>query len=166
MAIRPVTSDDAAAIASIYNYYVTDTVITFEEEVVTANEIARRIGDVRLRDLPWTVWEANEEILGFAYAGRFRERIGYRFTVESSVYLAPDKRGQGIGFTLYSNLIDRLRTRQLDPVHRVIGAIALPNDSSVKLHERLGFRQAGLFSEVGYKFGRWVDVGYWQLDLT
>ena len=166
MTIRSVTLDDATAIASIYNYYVIDTVFTFEEEVVLAQEIARRIDDIRSRGLPWTVWEENDEVLGFAYAGRFRERIGYRFTVESSVYLAPDRRGQGIGFTLYSNMIDRLRTRQLDPVHRVIGAIALPNDSSVKLHERLGFRSAGLFSEVGFKLGRWVDVGYWQLDLT
>ena len=107
-------------------------------------------------------FEQNGEISGYAYASSWKPRIAYRFSVESSVYLAPDKTGQGIGFQLYVELI---RLLKLKNIHNIIGGIALPNESSVKIHERCGFKKIGHFSEVGFKFDHWIDDGYWELLL-
>ncbi len=101
-------------------------------------------------------------VAGYAYASRWNLRSAYRHTVECTAYLAPDATGRGLGTRLYEELFARLRS--LD-VHAVIAVIALPNPASVALHERFGLRQAGLFREVGRKFGAWVDVGYWQATL-
>ena len=102
-------------------------------------------------------------VAGYAYAGRWRTREGYRHSVETSIYLSPDATGRGLGATLYARLLERLRA--LD-VHAVIGGIALPNPASEALHERLGFEQVARFREVGRKFGEWIDVAYWQLRLA
>ena len=162
MNIRNAASADAPAIAAIYQHYITDTFVTFEEDPVSAAEIDRRITKVRSCGLPFLVAEIEHEIVGYAYANRFRERAAYRFTAESAVYLAPDKTGLGLGRTLYAELIELLKTKSL---HCVMGCIALPNEASVKLHERMGFVKSGHFPEVGYKFETWIDVGYWQLNL-
>lgn len=163
LSIRRVSLPDAAAIVQIYNHFINETVVTFEEVPVSKMEMERRILEVFERGLPWTVWQNERaEILGYAYANRFRERVAYRFTVETTVYLDPNAIGQGIGYALYSDLIQRLKELKL---HLAVGGIALPNEASVKLHERLGFEQVGIFSEVGFKFDRWVDVGFWQLEL-
>jgi phosphinothricin acetyltransferase len=112
--------------------------------------------------LPWLVAEQDGRLLGYAYATRWRVRPAYRTSVESSVYLGGEAAGRGLGSALYRALLDALR--RLD-VHMVIGGIAQPNERSVALHEKLGFRKVAHFSEVGRKFGRWIDVGYWELRL-
>ena len=162
MRLRDATPDDAAAIAAIYNRYIADTCVTFETEPVDAAEMGRRIGDVQALPLPWTVAEVDRRIAGYAYATRWRVRHAYRFAAESTIYLSPDATGRGIGRALYADLVSRLRKQGL---HTVIGGIALPNDASIALHERLGFRKAAHFAEVGFKQDRWIDVGYWQLSL-
>ena len=124
--------------------------------------MAQRIADVGAAGLPWLVLEVDGSIAGYAYATRWRVRPAYRSSVESSIYLDPAFAGRGLGRLLYGALLDELRRREL---HLVIGGIALPNENSIALHEKLGFRKVAHFSEVGMKFGRWTDVGYWELKL-
>lgn len=159
--IRSATPDDAPAICAIYNPYIAETTITFEEMPVTAEEMRKRITDV-ITILPWLVYERDGAVVGYAYATRWRTRAAYRFAVESTVYLTAACRGQGLGRQLYLELIDRLRGLGM---HAVIGGIALPNEASVGLHEALGFHKVAHFEEVGFKFGRWIDVGYWERKL-
>jgi len=159
--IRNVNIEDAGAICDIYNHYVLNTAITFEEAPVSIKEIQSRIAEVT-SSLPWYVSEENGKVIGFAYASKWKSRCAYRFSVESTAYLHPDFIGKGIGRRLYRSLISELRNRSL---HGVIGGIALPNEGSVALHERLGFVKVAHFKEVGWKFGQWIDVGYWQLIL-
>ena len=159
--LRDACAADAATIAAIYNHYVATTVISMESDPVGADEMARRLADVRGAALPWLVLLDNGTVLGYAYASKWRARPGYRHAVESSVYVDAAQRGRGLGLTLYRALIARLAGR----FHCVIGGIALPNAASVALHERLGFRKVACFTEVGHKFDGWVDVGYWQLHL-
>jgi phosphinothricin acetyltransferase len=160
--LRPASAADAAAICAIYNTYVATTAISFEEDAVGAPDMARRIADVEAAALPWLVLEVDGKLAGYAYATKWRARSAYRFSVESSIYLDPAHAGRGLGRLLYGALLDQLRGREL---HLVIGGIALPNEASVKLHEALGFRKAAHFTEVGMKFGRWIDVAYWELRL-
>ena len=161
--IRPATAADAARIAAIYNHYVATTTISFEEEPVTADDMTQRIADVGASRLPWLVMLDGDKLIGYAYATKWRVRAAYRFAVESSVYLDPEYAGKGGGTVLYEALLAELRERGL---HVAIGGIAQPNEASVRLHERLGFQKVAHFSEVGLKFGRWIDVGYWQLKLA
>jgi phosphinothricin acetyltransferase len=153
---------DAAGIAAIYNHYVAHTVVTFEEEAVSADEIARRMEDVRSASLPWLVADQAGRIAGYAYASKWRARSAYRFSTEITVYLGPEDGGRGIGSALYDELFPMLRARGL---HVVIGGIALPNDASVALHEKFGMKKVAHFAEVGFKFGKWVDVGFWECTL-
>jgi phosphinothricin acetyltransferase len=159
--IRPATTADAAAICAIYNHYVLQTTITFEESPVTPEEMESRIGET-LQALPWLVWEHDGAIQGFAYASKWKGRCAYRHSAEVTVYLDPKSVGHGIGSRLYEALLVDLGQRNF---HAVIGGIALPNPASIALHERLGFRKVAHFEQVGCKFGRWIDVGYWQLLL-
>jgi L-amino acid N-acyltransferase YncA len=163
MTLRLATPDDAAAIAAIYNHFITTTTISFEEAEVSAGDMAQRVADVLAAGLPWLVECDGDTLLGYAYATKWRVRHAYRFSVESTVYLAPDQAGRGLGSRLYRELIKRLRAAGC---HLVIGGIALPNEASVGLHEALGFEKVAHFREVGYKFDRWLDVGYWQLALA
>lgn len=161
-AIRPASAADAAPICAIYNGYVATTTISFEEEAVSQDEMARRIADVQEAGLPWLVLVLDGQVCGYAYATTWRARPAYRHSVESSVYLAPGLQGQGWGARLYRHLLDALRARAL---RTVIAGIAQPNERSIALHERLGFRKVAHFAEVGFKFGQWVDVAYWQMQL-
>jgi phosphinothricin acetyltransferase len=161
--IRSATAADAERICAIYNHYIATTTISFEEEPVAPAEMAKRIADVNAANLPWLVMLEEDKLIGYAYATKWRVRAAYRFAVESSVYFDPAHAGQGGGRALYEALLAELRQRDL---HLVIGGIAQPNEASVRLHERLGFTKVAHFSEVGLKFGRWVDVGYWQLKLN
>ncbi len=154
--IRPATPRDAAAIAGIYAHYVRETVISFEEVPPTPEEIAARIERIRGATLPFLVAAAGDEVVGYAYAAPWRDRSAYRFSVETSIYLALDRVGQGIGTRLYDTLLDLLKQAGL---HAAIGGITLPNAASVALHERLGFRKVAQFEQVGFKLGRWLDVG-------
>jgi L-amino acid N-acyltransferase YncA len=160
--IRPVTLGDAASVARIYNHYVADTIVTFEEEAVSAEEIVNRIFEVQSASLPWLVAERGQDILGYAYASTWKRRIGYRFAVEVTVYLDPACVSQGIGSRLFAQLLPELKALG---VHTAIGGIALPNDASVRVHEKFGFEKVAHFRENGLKFDRWIDVGYWQLML-
>jgi L-amino acid N-acyltransferase YncA len=162
VSIRQVRDTDAADIARIYNGYVRDTCITFETDPLDAWEMAQRIAETRALALPWLVAETSGQILGYAYASKWKGRCAYRFAVETTVYLDPAQAGRGIGATLYDALIAAVRACSM---HVAIGGIALPNEASVRLHERLGFRKVGHFEQVGFKQDRWVDVGYWQLML-
>ncbi|MES2071786.1 MAG: arsinothricin resistance N-acetyltransferase ArsN1 family B [Pseudomonadota bacterium] len=156
--LRTVRPSDAEEICRIYNYYVLNSSISFEEAEVAPLEMSRRIADVT-QELPWLVLESEGAIVGYAYATKWRTRSAYRFSVETSVYLAQDARGRGFGVSLYEALLDELGKLG---VHAVIGGIAQPNLASVGLHEKLGFHRVALFEQVGYKNGQWVDVGYWQ----
>lgn len=157
--IRHVQRKDAEAISSIYNHYIRNSVITFEEGPVSINEMQERI-DLATDELPWLVFEEKGRIQGYAYASKWKGRCAYRFSVESTVYLSIESKGKGIGYQLYKALIDRLANLSY---HSIIGGIALPNPASVALHEKLGFEKVAHFREVGWKMDRWVDVGYWEL---
>lgn len=157
--IRMAAASDAAALAKIYNHYVRETIVTFEEELVSDVEMARRLADVQAASLPWLVAEEDGGVVGYACARPWKPRRGYRFSTEVSIYLDASQGGRGLGTLLYAQLLSELRTRG---VHTAMGGIALPNDASVKLHEKLGFEKVAHFREVGSKFGEWIDVGYWE----
>jgi len=160
--IRPAVAGDAAALARIYDPYVRATTVTFEEEPVAPEEMASRLRAVLSGGLPWLVAEQDGQVVGYAYASPWKSRAAYRFAVEVTVYLAPGFTRRGWGTRLYEELFARLRERG---VHTVVGGITLPNDASVALHERLGLVKVAHFREIGFKLGRWIDVGYWQRTL-
>jgi L-amino acid N-acyltransferase YncA len=159
--IRDAVPGDAGQIVAIYNHYVLNTVITFEEAAVTVEDMAGRIADVQAT-LPWLVCEQDGRIDGYCYATKWRVRPAYRFAVETTVYLRPGLARRGLGKQLYDELLPRLRSLGR---HVAIGGIALPNEASVGLHERCGFVKVAHFAQVGWKFDRWIDVGYWQLTF-
>ncbi|MDY0250307.1 MAG: N-acetyltransferase family protein [Pseudomonas sp.] len=161
--IRDVQADDFEAIAQIYNYYISNTVISFEESEVDGEEISNRVKKVESAGLCWLVFEQNNEILGYAYAAKWHERAAYRNTVEVSVYLQHQMKGRGYGSALYKALFHRLKDTS---IHIAIAGIALPNPESIKLHERFGMQQVAHYKEVGCKFGQWLDVGYWQVQVN
>lgn len=160
--IRQVAASDIEQITEIYNGYIANSLITFEEELIDSSEMGRRIQRMAEKEFPFIVWEEAGVVIGYAYAGTFRERNAYRFTVESSIYLHPDHFGKGIGKKLYSSLILHCKEKGY---HSMIGVITLPNDTSVRLHETLGFKKVGHLTESGFKFGEWADVGFWELLL-
>ena len=159
--IRPATPQDAQHIAEIYNYYIENTIITFEEEVVSGNTMAERLAR-GLQAGPWYVADVDGEVCGYCYAAPFAARSAYRFSAETTVYVSHKHQRKGFGCSLYSSLIQKLREERH---HCAVGLIGLPNQGSVTLHEKLGFTKVGELREVGRKFGRWVDVGFWQLLL-
>lgn len=159
--IRPATEADAQAICNIYNPYISDTIITFEEEPVAVEEMTQRI-HYTISSLPWIVIEDEGQVVGYAYASRWKSRCAYRYSVETTVYLSNATTGKGFGSLLYEHLIAELRQRS---IHSLIGGIALPNAASVSLHEKIGFEKVAHFKEVGWKFNQWIDVGYWELII-
>lgn len=160
--IRTATAEDAVGIAPIYNHYIDATWVTFETEPVSVDDMAQRIRETLDLPLPWLIAEEGGKVAGYAYASKWKGRCAYRFSVESTIYLHPDQTGRGLGVRLYSALIDAIKAVSM---RSVIGGIALPNDASIRLHERLGFKKVGHFEKVGFKHEQWVDVGYWQLQL-
>lgn len=160
--IRTATTADAAAIAAIYNHYVLNTIVTFEEEAVSGAEMTQRITEVLAAGRPWFVWEENGRILGYAYASGWKSRCSFRYSLETTVYLDQAVTGRGLGTKLYTALIADLRAKKY---HALIGGISIPNPGSIALHEKLGFQKIGHFKEVGWKFNQWIDVGYWELVL-
>ncbi|MBM3341847.1 MAG: N-acetyltransferase family protein [Betaproteobacteria bacterium] len=159
--IRVVNETDAAAICAIYNPYVRDTVISFEQAPVSETEMAARIREYTA-SFPWLVATVNDKVVAYAYASRWRTRAAYDYVLESTVYVDRDYIGRGIAKPLYRALLAELKARG---VRAVIGCIALPNAASVALHESCGFVKVGHFPQVGRKFERWVDVGFWQATL-
>jgi phosphinothricin acetyltransferase len=159
--IRVCTSDDLPAICAIYNHYIVNTVISFEEEPLSVAELERRVAHYTDRH-PWLVSIADGEVAGYAHAGLWQERSAYRHSLLTSVYVRHTDLGKGHGKALYEVLLAELATTDC---HAIVAGIALPNAPSVALHERFGFAKVAHFPEVGRKFGRWVDVGYWQLTF-
>lgn len=158
--IRLAEIGDACTIAAIYNHYIQTSIITFEEHDVTVESMSQRIADVQSYNLPWLVYLTDGELLGYAYATRWKPRSAYRYSVEITVYTAPGTSGRGIGSALYSELFKRIKDCG---VHVAVGGIALPNAASIALHEKFGMKKIGEFSEIGFKQGRWLNVGYWQI---
>lgn len=159
--IRFATPEDAPAICDVYNHFVQHTTITFEERPVPPEEMRQRIVEI-VPAMPWLVWVEESRLLGFCYAGKWKGRCAYRYSVESTIYLRRESIRKGIGTQLYRSLLDDLHKKGF---HAVIAGIALPNQASVAFHEKLGFRNVARFEQVGRKFNQWIDVGYWQLFL-
>jgi phosphinothricin acetyltransferase len=157
--IRPAGPQDSDALAALYNHYVLHSVTTFETETIDGGEMARRIEEVQKLGLPWIVLESDSVLCGYACAVRWKGRDAYRHSVESTIYLAEDCAARGFGTTLYTALLGLLEDQDL---HCALAGIALPNEASVALHEKLGFEKVAHLREVGHKFERWIDVGYWQ----
>ncbi|MCX7746001.1 MAG: GNAT family N-acetyltransferase [Clostridia bacterium] len=160
--IRKVNLADSKAICDIYNYYISNTTITFEEAQVTQEEMNNRIKDISSK-LPWIVYECDGVVVGYAYATIWKARSAYRYSAELSVYIDVNHKRRGIGSELYRYVIELLRDREF---HSAIGGIALPNSASVRLHEKLGFKKVAHFEQIGFKQNTWIDVGYWQLFLN
>jgi len=158
-AVRAAKLSDAAAVAAIYNHYVANSIVTFEEQPVPDAEMARRIEEVNAASFPWLVAAEGDDIRGYAYAAPWKRRAAYRHSAEITVYLADGRTGRGLGSKLYGQLLPMLTARG---IHAVIGGIALPNPASIALHEKFGLRKVAHFEAVGFKRGRWIDVGYWQ----
>jgi L-amino acid N-acyltransferase YncA len=160
--IRAADVKDAKSLVAIYNSYILETVITFEIEPITETDMLQRLSKVEAT-MPWLVAEdSSGAILGYAYATQWKARAAYDFAREVTVYLKPGFENLGYGTKLYRALISIL---QDSPIHSLIAGIAQPNAASVALHEKLGFKKVGEFEEVGLKFGRRVNIGYWQLLL-
>lgn len=156
-------SRDAARVTEIYRPYVERTVISFEEAVPSATEMADRIRST-LELTPWLVAEDESAgVVGYAYAGRHRARPGYRWSVDISVYLDPQWTGRGIGRALYDALLDILRRQRFVNCY---AGVALPNPASVALHEAIGMQLVGTYRRVGYKLGEWPDVAWYWLQLA
>jgi phosphinothricin acetyltransferase len=166
LTIRPAEDGDVPAIQAIYAHHVLHGIASFEEEPPDQAEVARRMADVCARGLPYLVAEdrpGSGAILGYAYAGTYRARPAYRFTLEDSVYVLPGKGGKGIGSALLGELIDRCAALGYRQMIAVIGDSA--NHGSIRLHARHGFREVGVLHSVGFKHGRWVDSVYMQRPL-
>lgn len=159
MIVRKVKIECAAQIAEIYNFYVENTHHSFEVEPVSFEEMRQRVADFSAT-YPYLVAEENEEILGYAYASCYKPRSAYRKSAEVSVYIKNDLKQTGIGTKLYEKLFEELS--KMD-VHAIIAGISLPNDASVRLHEKFGMEKVAHFREVGFKLNKWIDVGYWEL---
>jgi len=160
--IRTVTPADAPAICAIYNHYIENTVITFEETPLETAEMEERIGKITAR-YPYLVWEEDGTVNGYGYVNTWRERSAYRYSAELSIYLRDGFQGRGMGRKLMERLLEEVRKTE---IHSLMAVITLPNDRSVALHEKLGFRKVGRFEEIGYKFNTWLDVGFWELILN
>ncbi len=160
--VRLAVEGDAAGIQAVYEPYVAQTVVSFEEEVPSVGTMAARLRDGSAT-YPWLVAERDGAILGYAYGSVHRTRAAYRWSVEVSVYLAQAERGRGLGRRLYEPLLAILTVQGF---HRAFAGITLPNPASVGFHEALGFVPIGVFPEIGRKHGAWHDVGWWQRALS
>ncbi|HEX3683310.1 MAG TPA: arsinothricin resistance N-acetyltransferase ArsN1 family B [Bryobacteraceae bacterium] len=159
--IRLARESDADQMLEIYAPLVRATAISFELAPPSSTEMRERVRNI-LATHAWLVCEEAQAICGYAYASKFRAREAYRWAAEVTVYVHPARQRKGVGRTLYRSLFDVMR---LQGFCRAIAVIALPNEASVQLHERLGFKSMGVFERAGYKLGRWHDVGWWQLQL-
>ena len=166
--IRAARPEDAAAIAAIYAPHVLVGTVSFETDAPDSEEMrARMAASDGL--YPWLVTTIGEDdgaegsVLAYAYASAFQKRAAYRFACETTIYVADAAQRRGVGRRLYAVLINTLRAQGFT---QAIGAIALPNDGSVMLHEAAGFCRTGGYSDIGYKNGQWIDVGHWQYALN
>ena len=159
--IRNFHTDDIEQLVEIYNYYIENTVVTFDRGSFTVEDFSQKIKPI-YKKYPFLVFEENNEILGYAYGSKWREKPSYNFTAESTIYLKKNTLSKGIGTMLYVELLKQLKEQNF---HTIIGGLTLPNEASIKLHENLGFKKVAHFKEVGRKFEQWLDVGFWQLNF-
>lgn len=159
--IRAFKIEDTKQLLDIYNYYVLNSVATFDDELLLFETFLEKVTQINTR-YPFIVFEENNEILGYAYGSKFRPKPAYNKTVESTVYVKHGVYKKQIGTKLYTELLGLLKQENY---HIVLGVLTLPNDASVKLHEKFGFIQVADLKQVGFKFGEWQDVGFWQLNL-
>jgi len=159
--VRNARPEDAVAIQAIYAPLVEHSAISFEEVAPSVSEMAARI-EATLHDYPYLVAEQDGRVLGYAYGSQHRTRAAYRWSVDVTIYIAEGARRTGVGSVLYARLLADLAERGF---HAAFAGIAQPNEGSVALHERMGFTPLGIYREVGRKFGKWHDVGWWQRIL-
>jgi phosphinothricin acetyltransferase len=161
--VRPATEDDLGAINDVYNHYVAETHVTFDDQPMSMDTrrewFSHHGGSGRYRLLVAT---DGDEVIGYASSSKFRPKPGYLTSVETSIYLAPDSVGRGAGAKLYTELFKSLED---EDVHRAYAGIALPNPASIALHERFGFKRVAHFTEQGRKFGRYWDVDWYEKPL-
>jgi phosphinothricin acetyltransferase len=160
--IRSATVDDLGRVRDIVNHYIEHSVFNFRTEPQSLGEV-RALWEQRHERFPWLVAVVDDRVVGVAYAGPWNERAAYQWTVESTIYVDPSTRRLGVGDALYTELLGQLRGKGF---HSAIAVIALPNEPSVRLHERHGFIATGGLREVGHKHDAWQDVGFWQCLLT
>jgi len=161
LTIRNATPTDAEAILAIYAPYITDSCISFETEVPAITEFTARIEHV-IPNYPYLVCEVDGKVVGYAYVSQHRERTAYKYSADVSVYIAPEYHWQGIGRALYTKLFELMREQGF---YTAIAGITLPNEKSVGLHKALGFKEVGVYHNVGYKFGKWLDVLWMEKPL-
>ena len=160
--LRLAAPTDAAEVAAIYAPFCLETAVSFETTAPDEGQMRERISTLMQR-YPWLVAVSEAgDVLGYAYAGKHRERTAYRWSVDFTAYLAPQAKSRGIGTALYRALT---KICQFLGYYRAFAGITLPNEASVRLHEKIGFRAIGVYRRVGFKLGRWHDVGWWSLDL-
>lgn len=150
--------EDAGDVAGIYNYYVKNTHHTFETEPIETDTMQVRIAEVQ-EEYPFLVAVSGGTMAGYCYAAQFKLREAYEHSAEVSIYVKSDTHQRGVGTRLYTRLFEELADTH---IHVLIAGIALPNDISIRFHEKMGFEKVAHFKEVGYKLGRWIDVAYWQ----
>lgn len=159
--IRLANEADSASILQIYAPFITDTVITFEYEVPSIEEFRKRISSVQ-KKYPWLVCEINGKIVGYAYASPFHERAAYDWSVDFSIYINPEYHGKKIGKALYFALLELLK---MQGYYNAYALVTMPNIKSESIHESFGFRSVGICENVGYKFEKWRDVKWFELEI-
>jgi phosphinothricin acetyltransferase len=159
MMIRPVKPADAPAICGIYNYYVVNTAVSFEEAPVSPAEMEGRIRAVTAK-YPWFVWEEAGEVLAYAYVNTWRDRAAYRYSAELSIYVSRGHEGRGLGGKLMAHLLEAVKKTE---IRVLVSGITIPNERSIALHEKFGFQKIARFQKIGFKLDTWLDVGYWEL---
>jgi phosphinothricin acetyltransferase len=158
--IRTVKPEDAAALCSIYNYYVRETAVTFEEIPVSIKEMERRVREISAVYPFFVMEKENKDISGYTYVNRWKDRSAFRYSAEATVYLKQGHEGNGLGSELFARLIESLKKTD---IHAVVSGITIPNERSIALHKKFGFKNIALFNEIGFKLGKWLDVEYWEL---
>ena len=161
MIIRNVLNSDIPQVVEILNHYVRNDSCTFQINTYSISEISEKIAEIT-KVYPYIVMEEDNEVIGFAYASRWREKNAYDKSAETTIYLNPKHKYRGLGKILYQELIEQLREKNF---RLLVACLTLPNPSSVRLHESLGFEKVGEFKDAGYKFNRWYNVGFWQKVL-
>ncbi len=159
--VRVFKIEDTKYLLDIYNYYVLNSTATFDDDILSFEIFLEKVSQINT-NYPFLVFEENSEILGYAYGSKFRPKPAYNKTVESTIYVKNGIYRKHIGTKLYNELLKLLKEENY---HVVLGVLTLPNDASVKLHEKFGFKKVAHLKQVGFKFGEWQDVGFWQLKL-
>lgn len=162
MEIRKVSLNDVGTICDIYNYYVKNTVFTFETEPVSEYEMKQRITEIVMSGMPFFVGDIDGRVVGYCYIDNWHKRNAYSKTKEVTIYIDNDQIGRGFGSLMFEHLLNII---DKSLVHVLLGVICIPNKESVALHEKFGFKQVSFLKEVGWKFNQWRDIGHWQLIL-